>query len=544
MCMQLCHPVGLLTVHADLAPILNLLPGTCDHVLVDGTAASARRDNNLFAMQGLAQGTISFIPGQSRPVLTVNEEPPIDGSDAHTASDGDADDEGAGPSRLGPRFKQRTIDFAAASVRVRAPAGTVGAVTAAAAQTLVIVTDVTRDPACAATDAPPAEAAATGAADPRGGAAPAKRRRRKRRDADQQPASKSTEDAPAPDPEADAVEVPEPKVDPKQRTICFAAARPRAAQAARPPAGVAPGEEAAAANPVDLTAPSPCDEDHAAPAAGAETGQAAHDDVPADVGARPQKKRQRKRSKVEQPVDAGSCEDIMTGAPAPSRAAPAVDRKQRTLTFAGARPRAAPAEGGAPEQLATNGRVAADLYAPGTRSVADAPAGPDVASSSVPAVPAAGPSTATQPSAASLTEKAPPKPPKRACRKRNKHAADAAVPATDPNAQQSVEAVLCVPTAAGPQPDPGQRKICFAAARPRTAASAVLADGAGGETAGLPPAAPRLDDGQSAPVVVPAQQQSVVLPSEASCAVQHEVAEAPESLPDVRRDLAAEVCTV
>ena len=500
-------------------------------------------------MQGLAQGTISFVPGQSRPVLTVLEEPPIDGSDAHTGTDGDADDEGAGPSRLGPRFKQRTIDFTAASVRVRAPACTGSGAAAVAGQTLVIVTGVTRDLAPAATDPGPAEQAAAGAADPECSAAPAKRRRRKRRDADQQPASKSTEDALEPDREADAAEAPEPKMDPKQRTICFAAARPRAAPASKPPPGIAPGEESAAANPVDLTAPSPCDEDHAAPAAPAEAGQAAQDDVPEDTGAaaRPKKKRQRKRSKVEQLTDAGSCEDVGTDAPAPSRAASVPGPKQRTLTFAGAQPRAAPAGGGAAEVSAPGGGEAANMSASGAQSLADAPVGPPddaAAAASVPAVTAAEPPTATHPNAANVTEVAPPKPPKRAYRKRKKQAVDAAVPAADTNAQQSDEAALSAPTVAGPQPDPGQRKICFAAATPRIAASTVPAIGAGGTAADLPPDAPRADDGQPATMVTAPQQEGVASHCAAGCAVQQGAAEAPEALLHMPRVSIVEVCTI
>ena len=477
-------------------------------------------------------------------MLAVLEEPLIDGSDAHTASDGDADDEGAGPSRLGPRFKQRTIDFAAASVRVRPSEGASSGMTAAAARTVVIVTG---DLGTAATDPALAEEAAAGAADPQSGGAPAKRRRRKRRDADQQPASKSTEDAPVPDCEADAAEAPEPKVDRKQRTICFAAARPRAAPAAKPPPGIAPGEESAAANPVDLTAPSPCDKDHAAPLAAAGAGQAAQGDVPEDAGAavRPKKKRQRKRSKAEQPIDAGSCEDIGADAPAPSAAASMLDPKQRTLTFAGAQPRAAPAEGRAAEGSAPGGAEAANMFASGAQSFADAPAGHDdaPAAASVPVIPEAGPPTASQPSAASLTAGAPPKAPKRAYRKRKKQAADAAAPAADTNRQQSSDAALSVPTVAGPQPDPGQRKISFAAARPRKAASAVPAGDAVGNSADLPPDAPDADAGQSASVVTTAPQDGVAPPCAASSAVQHEVAEAPEALPDIHKVLLAEVCT-
>ena len=487
-------------------------------------------------------------------MLTVLEEPPVDGSDAHT--DGDADDEGAGPSRLGPRFKQRTIDFTGASVRVRPPADTSSGSAAVAAQTLVIVTGVTCDLGPAATDPASVGGAAAGAADPHCEAAPTKRRRRKRRDADQQPVTKSTEDAPEPDREADAAEAPEPRVDRKQRTISFAAARPRAAPAAKPPPGIAPGEEIAAANPVDLTAPSPCDEDHAAPPVAAGAGQPAQGSEPDDSGAaaRPKRRRQRKRSKAEQPIDAGSCEDIGTHAPAPSRAASILDPKQRTLGFAGAQPRtasadnrAANAESGAAEGIAApGGGEAARLSASGARSFADAPAGPDdaAAAASVPAVPEAGPPTASQPNAASLTEGAPPKPAKRAYRKRKKQAADAAVPALDTNGQQSDEAALSAPTVAVPQPDPGQRKICFAAARPRKAASAVPGVDVDGKPADLPPDVPDADGGQSATEVTAAQREGVAPPCAAGCAVQHEVAEALEAIPNMQRLLPAEVCSI
>ena len=478
----------------------------------------------------------------------------MDGSDAQTGTDGDADDEGAGPSRLGPRFKQRTIDFAAARVQVRPPAGTSGATAALAARTLVLVTGVASHLPGVATGPTPAGRAAPGVADPPCEAAPAKRRRRKRRDADQQPASKSSEDAPEPDREAAAAEAPEAKVDPRQRTICFAAARPRAAPPAKPPAGVAPGEETAAANPVDLTAPSPCDEDHeapaaaaaaaAAPAAAAHAGPAGQDDVPASPTAavRPKKKRQRKRSKVEQPADAGSCEDIVGNAPAPSRAASAVDPRQRTLTFAGAQPRAAaaPAEGGAAEQPALYGGVPSEPSAAEAGSLADAPAGTEAAAASVPAVTAAGPSTAREPTAATGAEGPAAKPPKRAYRKMSKQAADPAVSAREANAQQSDDAMLGVPTAAGPQPDPGQRKLSFAAARPRLAAGAVTAGSAADNAANPPPDSPRADDGHPAAAVTALQREGVALPCMAGCTAQHELACAPEALPTKQ----AEVCTI
>ena len=469
---------------------------------------------------------------------TVLEEPPADDAIAGTASDGDADDEGAGPPRQRPRFKQRTISFAAATVHLLQPAGASAAVPASAAPTPAVITSVLRGGAYASADAQPAEGVAAGDAEKQCGAEPAKRRRRKRRNADQPPAG-SAEVGPEANHEEDAAEAVEPKPDPKQRTICFAAARLRVASAARPSAGVAPGEEHAAANPVDLTLPSPHAEDCSGQTVAPIADQTAQCHGPekaepaeAEVAARPKKRRQRKRQ-AEPVADSGPSGEVVTDAPAPGRSAPAVDPRQRTLSFAGVPTRTAPVSGDAAEGAAVSGVTAAQSHA-AMPAQSDVPAISTVAT--------AGPPAAEDRSAAGVTESIAPKPRKRAYKKRSK-GADPALAAGKPADQLSDDAVPSVPSAAVPQMDPGQQKLCFAAARPPAVTSVAAAGTADGRPAKPPSAAPHVGEGQPLGLVTAADDEKLA-PLVLSGTVPAEESDAAATLPTVQEAATAQVCSL
>ena len=403
------------------------------------------------AAQGLAQGTISFVPGQSRPVRTVPEEP-HEAREGASESDGDADDEAPGPSEpaQGPRFKQRTICFGAASRR--APAAAPAGPSAEDVQTLVGKADTgggtARSAALEAQDTA-TEAAPTAAA-------PAKRRRRKRRAAEQPLSDASREEAQDSDPEAGTLKLAQPKVDPRQRTISFAAARARSAPAPGAAAQTLAGAEGSQANPVDLSKPSPQAVEPmtvAAEAAAAASASIVTARKAPAVDACPKQRRRRKRSKAEQP-DLGSAEEPPTQTLPPSSAQLPLDSKQQTLSFAGAAPRQVPAAG---------------LLADAAGACSAGPAPPPLASDALPAADAGVRARV----AAAEEVPAAEKPKKRAYRKRS----NASFEACPTGVATPEEAPAGHMAAVQPQPqaDPKERKLLFTAAASRAPANVVSA---------------------------------------------------------------------
>ena len=392
------------------------------------------------------------MPGQSRPVRTIPEEPQ-EAHDAGSASEGDADDEGAGPSRpaQGPRFKQGTICFASAAMwrpmaaQAVPPAPAVvnlgKGLDAGGGTAVPAATEVEDSAACGAPAA----------------AAPAKRRRRKRRAAQQQVSDASVEDARDPDREADAPRVSQPKLDPRQRTMAasFASARARSATASGVAARILAGAEGSQANPVDLSEPSPQAVDPMA--AAAEASAMAPDGVtnaPEDAaaGAGPKKRQRRKRRKAEQP-ELGSTVEALGEQPASGAAQPQTGPRQRTLTLSFTAVALPPVpEAGLVADAVCAGTGAAE-QAPESNSVLDA----DATFEADPVAAVLGPAAGKAPAAE--------KPKKRAYRKRIKAAAEACQ--ADAGDAHEVQVVAPQPQVL---PDPKQRKLSFAAARPQASA--------------------------------------------------------------------------
>ncbi len=408
------------------------------------------------AAQGLAQGTISFVPGQSRPVRTIPEEPQ-GAHEAGSASDGDADDEGAGPSRPaeGPRFKQRTICFGAAAVRL--PTGPPAAPPAPAIATLAIGPDTGGGAAQPA--APQVEDTAADAAP--AAAAPAKRRRRKRRAAQQEVSDASCEDARDSDREAAGPTTSQPKQDRRQRTMAasFASARARLAKAPGIAARILAGAEGSQANPVDLSGPSPQAVELTCIAVQALAAEPdgynnAPEHLAADAG--PKKRHRRKRSKAEQP-DPGPGGELAGEKTELGSAQPRTGPRQRTLTlcFAGV---------ALPPVLGAG--LVPDASCAGMGAAAEAPA-----SKSVPCADATGKANPVAAALGLAADEVPAaeKPKKRAYRKRSKTAAEFG----EIDAGRVQESQAAPAAAPQPQPDPKQRKLSFTVATPHVPADSV-----------------------------------------------------------------------